>query len=406
MSIDALSTLATQRSGDLFLADLESHKPMIRERVGGSRILVIGGAGSIGAATVRALLPFGPQSLHVLDQSENNLAELVRDLRSRSEGLEVHDFRALPLDFGSPVAHRFLRETRPYDLVLNFAALKHVRSEKDCYSLLQMLDTNVVKQARFLCWLSEKSSESRYFSVSTDKAANPASLMGASKRIMEHVLFSGEIAPGMDGSATSARFANVAFSDGSLLDSFLRRLQKRQPLSVPRDTLRYFISLREAGQICLLASVCGPAHTVLIPRLDAANDQRDLESIAVAVLNHHGFEPHYYTDEGEARLSVESDLAEKRYPLLLTALDTSGEKPYEEFVADGEKTIEIGMQQLLAVNYRPTNPCAVADLVRKVEERLTQPELPTSKNEIAEWISAVVPEFSHVESCRNLDYRM
>ena len=201
--LNELAVLATGRSSDLFSGDLQQRHEEIRKHLAEKTVLVIGGAGSIGSSTVEALTAFAPRSLHVVDTNENGLAELVRDLRSRREGLRIADFRTLPLDFGSLIFRRFLDEQEPYDYVLNFAALKHVRSEKDVYSLLQMLDTNVLKPVRLLRWLQDKEARGAYFCVSTDKAANPVNLMGASKRLMEHAIFSGEVAPDLEARITS-----------------------------------------------------------------------------------------------------------------------------------------------------------------------------------------------------------
>jgi FlaA1/EpsC-like NDP-sugar epimerase len=267
--IETLAARVTGRDVPLFEADLERADAALHERLAGRRVLVIGGAGSIGGATVRALCAYDAASLHVLDQNENGLAELTRDIRS--SGTEApRDFRLLPLDFGGTTTERLLRDAPAYDVVFNFAAIKHVRSEKDVYSLLQLLETNVVKQARLLRWLSNGRAPGHYFSVSTDKAANPVSFMGASKRAMEHVMFSRELAELPGTVIGSARFANVAFSAGSLLESFTVRLAKRQPIAAPADTKRYFISMREAAQICLLAVACAPDAHILVPRLDAA----------------------------------------------------------------------------------------------------------------------------------------
>jgi FlaA1/EpsC-like NDP-sugar epimerase len=401
-----LSALVTGRARSLFAADLAARQDDVAGGVEGRRVLVIGGAGSIGAATVRALLPFRAEALHVVDQSENNLAELVRDLRSTHDPVALAGLRAWPLDFGSTAMHRLLLREPPYDLVLNFAALKHVRSEKDVYSLQQMLDTNVLKCARLLRWLAGYRRPFTYFCVSTDKAANPVNLMGASKRLMEHVAFSGEAVDLPLARVTSARFANVAFSDGSLLHGFLQRLQKRQPLAAPRDTRRYFVSLEEAGHICLLAAVCAPHAHVLVPRLDAAVDLVLLEDVATLVLRHHGFEPSRYDDADSARLRCESDIAAGRWPLVLTALDTSGEKPYEEFVGAGESAVEIGMDRLRAVPYRRGAAGAVAALLSRLEAALTDVAVPLDKQDIVGWIGEVVPEFRHVETGRSLDDRM
>lgn len=408
MSIDALSALVTKRTVDLFDEDLVSCQLELEERIGGSRILVIGGAGSIGGATVRLLSEYRPHALHVVDLNENSLVELIRDLRSSNLRLPVIDFKALPLDFGSPVMHRFLRESvnRSYDFIFNFAAHKHVRSEKNVPSLLQMLDTNVVKAARFIRWLSERQLAKRYFCVSTDKAANPVNLMGASKRIMEHVIFSGEAVRSFRADIVSSRFANVAFSNGSLLESFLIRIQKRQPIAVPRETRRYFISLREAAQICVLAGVCAPHRHILIPKLDPAEELQELVSIAVVVLGYYGFEPRFYSDEMEAKHNCQPDIESGYYPVLLTPLDTTGEKPYEEFVADGETVVDVGMARLLGVQYKPSVSGATAAFIDQVEEWIANPVIEVQKEDIIQWMSRVVPELRHIETGKNLDERM
>ncbi len=406
MFIEELSGRVIGRTSDWFAEDMAARDGEIRERVAGRRVLVLGGAGSIGSASIRTLLPFRPATLHVVDQSENNLAELVRDLRNQNNGEVPPDFRALPLDFGSPTMRRFLNETAPYDLVMNFAAVKHVRSEKDVYSVLHMLETNVAKQARFLRWLSETHPAAGYFCVSTDKAANPVNLMGASKRAMEHVLFSGEFLAGAGLRITSARFANVAFSDGSLLDSFLKRLEKWQPLAAPRETKRYFISLREAGQICILAAACGHHGEILIPNLDPVADLRELEAIAGEVLRYFGYEPRTYGDEALARANLAEDVRQGRYPLLLTPLDTNGEKPFEEFVGERERVLDIAMARLKAVSYLPACPGTCQALLRRIESAVQEPEVKVPKEKIVEWLSELVPQFHHRETGKGLDDRM
>ena len=236
--------IATGRNQSLLAEDVTQKNAEISDAIIGKRLLIIGGAGSIGGATIDVLSRFKPACMHIIDQNENGLADLVRHLRSRSEGLPVDDFATLPLDFGNAVFERFLRSQPNYDVVMNFAAIKHVRSEKDAFSTLQMFETNIVKQARFMRLLAQTGFDGRMFVVSTDKAANPSSMMGASKRALEHVIFSSEAAPGFAGKVTSARFANVAFSNGSLLQAFEQRLRLGQALSVPQDTRRYFVSIR------------------------------------------------------------------------------------------------------------------------------------------------------------------
>jgi FlaA1/EpsC-like NDP-sugar epimerase len=405
VTLDLLSEVATGRSEDLFREDLERCEAAIRERIGGRRLLVIGGAGSIGAATVGLIVGFHPESLHVVDQNENALAELVRDLRSRTGEFSVRDFQTLPIDFGSPIMLRFLRCQQPYDLVLNFAALKHVRSEKDTCSLLQILDTNILKAFRFLRWLRETGSGDCYFGVSTDKAANPVNLMGASKRAMEHLLFSEE-GPLPDAkSVTSARFANVGFSDGSLLFSFVKRFEKHQPLACPRNTRRFFISLHEAAEICVLASTCGPHRHIVVPKLSPGCD-RALEDIAVAFLRRHGFRPKPYENQSECKAGLTEDVRNGQYPILLTELDTTGEKQHEEFVSAGEEAVEFGMRSLQVVRYRPAPSGALPEFLRAVEDLIVNPETYAAKEDVVELMKNVVGELQHSERTRNLDQRM
>lgn len=406
LSKENAAIVVTGRSLPLFDADLSIRGSEVCERLAGKRVLVIGGAGSIGAATVAELSRFDVAALHVVDLSENGLTELVRDLRGRREGLAVSDFRTLPLDFGSSIMRRFLFDQPSYQLVLNFAAIKHVRSEKDTYSLLQMLDTNALKASRVLDWLLERGGTERYFCVSTDKAANPVNMMGASKRLMEHVVFSHSRNENGEISISSARFANVAFSDGSLLDGWLRRLEKRQPLAVPKSTRRYFLSLREAGQLCLLAAVCAPAGHIMIPRLDARTHLVDLERVAHVLLERLGYAPAIYEDESRARRAVADELARSCYPLLLTPLDTSGEKPYEEFLGRGESAIELGLPNLLGVRCANTDPRAVKHFLAWLAPLVSGDGASPDKSELVTAIRSVVPEFEHVETNRQLDHRM
>jgi FlaA1/EpsC-like NDP-sugar epimerase len=393
-----LESVVLGRYLSFFADDYSLRRPEVEAVVSGRRVLVVGGAGSIGATAVELLCGFQPLALDVLDRDENGLVELVRDLRSR--GVATGDLRALPLDYGSPIVERLLRDSPRYDLVMNFAALKHVRSEKDVYSALQIVDTNVLTHLRFVRWLERYGHADRYFAVSTDKAANPTSLMGATKRLMENVVFSAAASV-----ATSARFANVAFSNGSLLQSFLLRLAKRQPLAAPRNTRRYFISRREAGEICLLAAAVPPSGHVVIPRLDPEIDQRPLELIAAQTLQYFGFEPAVYDDVHEAYRQVPAEMARGRYPIVLTPLDTTGEKPYEEFCGEGESLLEIGLAHLLAL--RPVTAPAetLAAAIGQLEAMVADPTHALEKARIVEVIGRVVRGFHHHETGRSLDDR-
>lgn len=405
-TLDSLSFLATHRKGSLFEEDLNICTTQIQEKITGKRILVIGGAGSIGAATIHEIVPFSPEALHVVDTNENNLAELVRGIRNNNQVFDVSDFRTLPLDFGSSVMQRFVAEQIPYDMIFNFAAIKHVRSEKDVYSILQMIDTNVLKPARLLKWLAEKGDLKSYFCVSTDKAANPTNLMGATKRLMEHIIFSSAVIPELSARTTSARFANVAFSDGSLLYSWIKRMESRQPLAVPGGTRRFFISLQEAGKICLIAAACANDKHLLIPRFSPQTDLKELQSIAESFLRFHGYEPRLYNVETDAKANIESDIAETKYPLLITPLDTVGEKPDEEFLGEGEHIVETGLVDLLEVQYKSCDRENLQRFLSAAMKWVSDPRGSITKKAIISSISSVIPELSHKESEKTLDERM
>lgn len=409
MTNSPLSKTATGRDSSMFTSDLIEVDKAIRDAVQGARILAVGAAGSIGSNTVHTLVKYAPKALHVVDQNENALAELVRELRSSPEGLSVGDFRTLPLDYGSAATKLLMTADGPYDRILNFAAIKHVRSEKDPFSILQMLDTNIVKQARLRRWIAETSPDADYFSVSTDKAANPVSFMGATKRIMEHVLFDGAREAGMTGKITTARFANVAYSNGSLLQSFENRLARGEPLASPLNIDRYFVSLEESGHICTLASIIPPHAHIAIPRLDPKEHLVPLQQVAEAFLAHHGLKPEFFEDERAACTSVEACRAKSKYPLLLTPANTAGEKPYEEFVGKRETTAEIGLPNMLAVPYAGVQQGSMADVLSRLDKVVAgEDEASNSKDAIKEIIGSIEPDFmeSHIESKLNLDQRV
>jgi FlaA1/EpsC-like NDP-sugar epimerase len=402
---DALARLATGRSTSAYAADVATHAGALADTFGGRRVLVIGGAGSIGAATIRALLPYRPSCVDVIDQSENGLAELVRDVRSDDLVDAGTAFRLMPLDYGASVALRFIGSTR-YDAVLHFAALKHVRSEKDVASVLQMLDTNVLKQRRLMAWLADIGVPAHYFAVSTDKAANPVNFMGASKRLMEHLLFTPGATPLAGDRRTAARFANVAFSAGSLLASWRDRIANGQPVAVPRDTRRYFVSLAESAEICLLAAGALPHAHLAVPRMTAAADLHDLVAVAEAFIRASGFTPVRYEEPGAARAAVEPARTAGQWPLLLTPRDTTGEKAEEEFVGTGERAIEAGMKALQAVPQAGIDRSALQDALDHLETWVAQPRLAVGLRDLADVIRGVVPEFAHAASDKSLDDRI
>jgi FlaA1/EpsC-like NDP-sugar epimerase len=402
LSPDRFDSKIVGRSASHFADDMQASQTKIADALQGRRILVVGGGGSIGSSTTRLLLRYSPAAVHVIDHSENYLAELVRDIRSSTDLSSTIDLRMLPIDFGGAIARKLIASEAPYDIVMNFAALKHVRSEKDVYSLMQMLDTNVVRQARFKEVVAERGGTTRFFGVSTDKAANPTSLMGATKRLMEDVLFTVATDGGM--TVTSARFANVLFSNGSLPQSWLRRLELGQPLVAPRDTRRYFVTRAESGEICLLASLLGSDGEIFIPRLDPQNELRLLEETARQVLAELDLEPVIFADEAEARQAVERLRSSGRWPLLLTPLDTSGEKPYEEFVGRGEVAHEIGLKGLQAVQHVSSRLDGA--FIDRLETLIRSQNTEISKVDIVQTLSEAVLNLQHRETDRNLDQRM
>lgn len=415
--IERIAQVVTGRATSLCAGDLAIRGDGLRALVVGRRVLVVGGAGSIGSATILELLRFAPATLAVLDTSENNLAELVRTIRSSGNGY-TGTLAVEPLDYGSPLAVRWLEQQAPFDLVLSFAALKHVRSERDVWSLTRMLEVNLLKADRFLAALRRTGHGRRgVFFVSTDKAADPVSLMGASKRAMELLLWAhaGTDAPASletgDGHAaplariTTTRFANVAFSDGSLPWGFLQRLEKRQPLACPGDVKRYLVSPREAGQICLLATLACPDRHVLVPRLDPARDLVSFTDVAAATLREYGLEPAWSEDEAAARAAVDTELARGRYPVLVTRSDTSGEKEVEKFIGDGETAVDVGLDCARALTASPADVQALGTLLRLIAAA-AEGTATLTKAALTEALRQLVPALEHKETGRTLDGKM
>jgi FlaA1/EpsC-like NDP-sugar epimerase len=402
----SLIAVATGHEQSRFANDIAARADQIREAFSGRRVLVVGGAGSIGSATLRALLPYGPAAVHVVDHNENGLAELARDIRSAALAGPSLDLQLMPLDYGAHVTQRFLAQGGPYDAVLHFAALKHVRSEKDAASILQMIDTNVLKQARLMEWLAADAAPLRYFAVSTDKAANPANFMGASKRLMEQLLFTTSIVPMGSSARNSARFANVAFSAGSLLESWSERLRKRQPMAVPRDTRRYFVSLAESAEICLLAAAATPDRHLAIPNFNPGADLHELAPIAEAFVRDAGFAPVWFETEADARKAMEREPQRGAWPILLTARDTDGEKPEEVFAAAGEEVVDIGLRALRGIPQRGCDHATLREVLDTLVLWVTDPRLKVTKQALAECMVRAVPEFAPATAGKTLDARM
>lgn len=411
-ALDPLERNILNRDRSPYLDECAARAAELTQRVRGKRILAIGAAGSIGSQTVKELLKHRPALVQVVDVNENGLAELVRDVRSSAEGMPegVGEFRTLPLDFGSPIFRQFLHAEKPFDLILNFAAIKHVRSEKDVFSVLHMIDTNILKQAQLLDWLDDLSWRGRYFSVSTDKAANPSSFMGATKRLMEHVIFHQRSAGAAGSERSSARFANVAFSNGSLLESFEVRLRKGQLLACPREIKRYFVTLKESGAICTLAALLVETGNIAIPDLDPEENLVPLVKVAEHFLASRGLEAVPFEDEAQARAFLaRQDRNSRSYPLLLTPPDTVGEKPYEEFVARGESARDIGLASLKGVRHL-TPGFDLPELIEELRAACRGERLngALSKLDVKGILARIEPEFAvtHVESDMHLDQRV
>src|SRR5580704_15243918 len=348
-------------------ADWEAQRGEIAEQLSGAKVLVVGAAGTIGAATARQLLPFGPARLELVDVDENGLARLARDIRSRGDDAAI-GFNAL--DFAGWPGLALAEAAGPFDLVLNFAAVKHVRSEKNRFTLLHMIDVNVVRQRRFARHLAAKRVAKRSFVVSTDKAADPASFMGATKLLLEAVAFAAANAPGAP-IATAERFANVAYSSGSLLESYIQRFEVGQALAAPKDTRRYFIAARDAARICLLAQLACGTGRVAIPRFDPASGSVEMAETAAAFLKSRGRRAVFVEDAAEAAaLAAQGGEA---WPVLLTPRDTAGEKEVEVFRGHGEQVEPLNFAALEALVPAPVDgaalDAAVDELAALVEGR-------------------------------------
>jgi FlaA1/EpsC-like NDP-sugar epimerase len=390
----------TGRTGSMFRDDIRNHADKLSAAIEGKSVLVIGGAGSIGSSFIKALLPFRPGRVFVADINENGLTELVRDIRS-TDGLFVpKDFITYPVNFSDPVFTMVFRNEGPFDIVANFSAHKHVRSEKDRYSVMAMIENNVLRASRFMEELA-KTPPTHFFCVSTDKAANPVNVMGASKKLMEEMVFS------YSGlfKVSTARFANVAFSNGSLLQGFLERMMKRQPFSSPMDVRRYFVSLQESGEICMLACILGSTRDIFFPKL-RESDMKKFSDIAVSLLHSMGYEPEYCASEDEARHKMAGDaLSRGRYPVYFFPSDTTGEKMYEEFYTGNEELDMDSFQQLGVIRNSPAPSRQGMDATMKeLRDLFADPDI--DKSDIVSWMTRVVPGFQHVETGKNLDQKM
>lgn len=396
-----------KRPVSMFAEDIEANKETLTCEIKDKKVCVIGGAGSIGSSFIKAVLRFEPKSVVVVDLNENGLAELVRDVRS-TDGLYVpNEFRCYTLNFADPIFERIFREEKGFDIVANFSAHKHVRSEKDRYSVQALIENNDIKAKKLMDLLTVYPPK-HFFCVSTDKAANPVNIMGASKRIMEDLV----MAYNKYFKVTTARFANVAFSNGSLPDGWIHRLQKKQPLAAPSDVKRYFVSPEESGQICMLACILGKGGEVFFPKL-GEDQMLTFSSICDDFVKANGLEKEECSSDEEAKrkavtLNYQSSIINSqlpKYPVVYFQSDTTGEKAYEEFYVPGEK-IDMQRFQALGVVEQTTrhNVDEVNTFFDNLEEIFAKENF--TKAQVVAAIKDFLPNFQHEETGKNLDQKM
>ena len=390
----------TFRPRSMFLEDIEANRETLTREIKDKKVCVIGGAGSIGSSFIKAVLRFEPKSVIVVDLNENGLAELVRDVRS-IEGLYVpNEFRCYTLNFADPIFERIFREEKGFDIVANFSAHKHVRSEKDKYSVQALIENNDIKAKKLMDLLTVYPPK-HFFCVSTDKAANPVNIMGASKRIMEDLV----MAYNKYFKVTTARFANVAFSNGSLPDGWIHRLQKKQPLAAPSDVKRYFVSPEESGQICMLACILGRPGEVFFPKL-GEDQMLTFSSICDDFVKAEGFKKVECKNDPEAKhYASEMGYDSDTYPVVYFKSDTTGEKAYEEFYVPGEK-IDMTRFKALGVVEQTTRHSMpeVNSFFEKLEGIFEKPDF--TKSQVVDAIKEFIPNFEHEEKGKNLDQKM
>ena len=387
------------RENFLFDDDINKYEENLKKIVSSSSFLVLGGAGSIGQAVTKEIFKRNAKKLHVVDISENNMVELVRDIRS-SYGYIDGDFQTFALDIGSVEYDAFIQADGKYDYVLNLSALKHVRSEKDPFTLMRMIDTNIFNTDKTL-QQSINHGVKKYFCVSTDKAANPVNMMGASKKIMEMFV----MRRSLDIKVSMARFANVAFSDGSLLHGFNQRIEKKQPIVAPNDIKRYFVVPQESGELCLMSCIFGENRDIFFPKLSEALHLISFADIAIKYLEAKGYEPYLCEDEESARKLAKTLPEEGKWPCLFTSSDTTGEKDFEEFFTDNET---LDMQKFTNLGIIKNEAVFDEKLLEEFEKTMMgfQEKRSWNKDQIVQIFFKMIPDFGHKETGKYLDGKM
>jgi len=384
----------------MFEFDIKTNVAALTQEIEGKKVLVIGGAGTIGSSYIRAILPFRPSKLVVVDINENGLTELTRDLRSTYRMYVPEEYKTYPISYSNPILEKIFKKEKGFDIVANFSAHKHVRSEKDQYSVEALLENNVINARKLLDLLVDFPPK-HFFCVSTDKAANPANIMGASKKIMEEMV----MAYSTKFKITTARFANVAFSNGSLLAGFLDRLMKKQPIAAPNDVKRYFVSPEESGQICMLACILGRNTEIFFPKLEESQ-MKTFSSICDDFLHSLGYKIKYCSSEEEAKLfAAQMSEDSKVYPVYYFKSDTTGEKDYEEFFVQGEQLNLTKFKSLGVIENVKIQSIEETDkLFNKLNIIFSKTDF--NKNEIVYIIKKFLPNFEHKEKGKNLDQKM